>query len=170
MEKDGIVATDVVTSEDTRIASLLNGEIVSDSESDDEANFAELQSSTSPRARDIVSKNRKALSTKTRQLKALKIPEKNFLGRRRSKCVQSVVMKLPDIEEAIESFVSEANGNYKQKFSYGTVVQLCIARNKHRNSAKNYKGVAKVTTRRAQKGSNYGTTPIDIGVERYTDH
>ena len=36
---------------------------------------------------------------------------------------------------------------YGRKFSYGTVVQLCIARNKRRRSSKNYKGVAKVTTR-----------------------
>ena len=38
---------------------------------------------------------------------------------------------------------------YKRKFSYGTVVQLCVARNKRRLSSKRYLGVAKVTTRRA---------------------
>ena len=41
---------------------------------------------------------------------------------------------------------------YKRKFSYGTVVQLCVARNRRRQSAKRYKGVAKVTSRRARKG------------------
>ena len=41
---------------------------------------------------------------------------------------------------------------YKRKFSYGTVVQLCIARNKRRKSAARYRGVAKVTCRRAPKG------------------
>lgn len=41
---------------------------------------------------------------------------------------------------------------YQRKFSYGTVVQLCVARNKRRRSSKNYKGIAKVTTRRARKG------------------
>ena len=41
---------------------------------------------------------------------------------------------------------------YKRKFSYGTVVQLCVARNCRRQSAKHYKGVAKVTSRRARKG------------------
>ena len=40
---------------------------------------------------------------------------------------------------------------YKQKFSYGTVVQLCVARNRRRLSAKRYRGVAKVTSRRARK-------------------
>lgn len=31
-------------------------------------------------------------------------------------------------------------------------MQLCVVRNKRRRSAKNYKGIAKVTTRRACKG------------------
>ena len=41
---------------------------------------------------------------------------------------------------------------YSTKFSYGTVVQLCVARNKRRRSAKNYRGAARVTSRRARKG------------------
>ena len=41
---------------------------------------------------------------------------------------------------------------YQQKFSYGTTVQLCIARNKRHRSATRYHGIAKVTTRRARKG------------------
>ena len=41
---------------------------------------------------------------------------------------------------------------YQRKFSYGTVVQLCVARNKCRKSAERYKGVAHVTCRRARKG------------------
>lgn len=41
---------------------------------------------------------------------------------------------------------------YSHKFAYGTVVQLCIARNRRRCSSKRYKGVARVTTRRARKG------------------
>ena len=41
---------------------------------------------------------------------------------------------------------------YKTTFSYGTVVQLCMARNKRRKSSQNYKGVARVTCRRTRKG------------------
>ena len=80
--------------------------------------------------------------------------------------VKTVVDRFPDIGQAIETFVSDSNvgadawrrtgvltfdGNLriKQKvtyerirqyfkFSYGTVVQLCIARNKRRRSAMNY--------------------------------
>ena len=41
---------------------------------------------------------------------------------------------------------------YEHKFSYGTVVQLCVARNKRHRSAIRYRGVAQVTSRRARKG------------------
>ena len=41
---------------------------------------------------------------------------------------------------------------YKRKFAYGTIVELCVARNRRRKSAKRYKGVANVTCRRARKG------------------
>lgn len=41
---------------------------------------------------------------------------------------------------------------YHRKFGYGTVVQLCVPRNKRHKSAANYKGLAKVTSRRARKG------------------
>ncbi len=41
---------------------------------------------------------------------------------------------------------------YNRKFSYGTVVQFCVARNKRRRSAIRYKGLANVVQRRARKG------------------
>ena len=41
---------------------------------------------------------------------------------------------------------------YKRHISYGTVVQLCVSRNKLRKSSQRYKAVAKIKTRRARKG------------------
>ena len=41
---------------------------------------------------------------------------------------------------------------YNRKFAYGTIVQLCVARNRRRKSALRYKGLAQVTSRRARKG------------------
>lgn len=41
---------------------------------------------------------------------------------------------------------------YSRKFAYGTVVELCIARNKGRKSSNHYQGLAKMTSRRARKG------------------
>jgi len=48
---------------------------------------------------------------------------------------------------------------YNRHFSYGTVVQLCIPRNKRRRLASRYQGLAKVTTRRARKGFNLKYNP-----------
>ena len=41
---------------------------------------------------------------------------------------------------------------YDRKISYGSVVQLCCARNKRRRSAARYHGIAKVVSKRARKG------------------
>ena len=40
---------------------------------------------------------------------------------------------------------------YATTFSYGSIVQLSVARNKRRINARNYKGVAKITCRRSRK-------------------
>ena len=48
---------------------------------------------------------------------------------------------------------------YSRKFAYGTVVELCVARNKRRRSSKRYRGLAKVTTRRARKGFSLRFNP-----------
>lgn len=55
---------------------------------------------------------------------------------------------------------------YNQHISYGTVVQLCVARNKRRLSAKRYRGLAEVTSRRARKGFQLRYNP---GVLLYTE-
>ena len=47
---------------------------------------------------------------------------------------------------------------YQRSFAYGTVVQLCVARNKRRKSAERYQGLANVTQRRARKGFNTNKT------------
>ena len=39
-----------------------------------------------------------------------------------------------------------------RKFGYGTVAELCVARNKQRKSSTRYRGLARVTCRRARKG------------------
>lgn len=52
--------------EERRTASLLSGDIVSDSESDNATDYAELHSLASVRVHRIVKKQRKALSRKNR--------------------------------------------------------------------------------------------------------
>ena len=48
---------------------------------------------------------------------------------------------------------------YNRRFAYGTVVQLCVARNKRRRSAMRYQGVANVVHKRARKGFNIRFNP-----------
>ena len=48
---------------------------------------------------------------------------------------------------------------YNRKFGYGTVVELCVARNKRRKSSTRYRGLARVTCRRARKGFTLRYSP-----------
>lgn len=48
---------------------------------------------------------------------------------------------------------------YKTHLGYGTVVQLCVIRNKRHLSAKRYQGAANVTCRRARKGFSIKLNP-----------
>jgi hypothetical protein len=67
---------------------------------------------------------------------------------------------------------------FKRNFSYGTVVQLCVARNLRRRSAQRYRGVAKITSRRARRGFQLKYNPDShwsaamyrtLNVLQYTD-
>ena len=171
--------------EDNRLARMMNGDIVTDSESDDpEALVGQYR--LSEQVKLMILKRRAAIRRRKQRYKAKLMVDKRFLSRKVSKTLRGVLLQCPGIGKEIEAFVSERNvgadawrrtgvltfvGNrrikekvtyerirqhlqqlYSRKISYGTVVQLCVARNKRRRSSKNYKGVAKVTTRRARKG------------------
>lgn len=73
---------------------------------------------------------------------AKKIAEERFLRRRRGKNVSKILKECPDIGQTIENYL---------KSGYGTV-ELCVARNKRRKSSICYRGLARVTCRRARKG------------------
>ena len=158
---------------------IINGEIVTDSESDN----PDLYCKDQERA---LRKKVEALKRSAKRRAAKRVASRKYLQRSCSRRVQSVTTKYPDIGTTIENFVQECNvgadawrrtgiltfdGNVKVKkkatynrikehleakyghhFSYGTVVELCVARNKRRKSSHRYKGAAKVTSRRARKG------------------
>lgn len=164
----------------------MNGEIVTDSESDNADDYVGIASIADERAKRIIARKRKSLARRVRRQKAKALAARNFLSRKVSKRINTIVDRFPDIGDTIETFVSNSNigadawrrtgvltfdGNlrvnkkvtyerirqhlmdkYNHKFSYGTVIQLCVARNRRRRASKNYRGVAKVTTRRARKG------------------
>ncbi len=158
-------AASLPSADQSRVAALLNGDIVSDSESNDPDDYVGLTSVALEHARAIISRKRVCLARKVWRIKAKTLASRNFLCRKVSKRAKSIVDRFPDIGQAIESYVSECNvsadawrrtgiltfdGNlrikqkvtygriqqhleekYQYKISYGTVVQLCIARNKH---------------------------------------
>ena len=168
---------------DDRCATALNGEIVSDSDSDPGIPVTSIASS---QAKKIIESRRKSLVRKVRRRKAKALAEKWFLLRKVSKKVKSICDQFPDIGSVIEEYVRNCDvgadkwrrtgvltfdGNqrinkkvtferirehlhktYGRTFSYGTVVQLCVARNKRHQASANYRGIAKVTSRRARKG------------------
>ena len=171
---------------DGRIARAINGEVVTDSESDNPEDYVHLQDPLSEEGRALVKKRRTAIQRRIRRMKAKAIAEQRFLTRKTPKRFSKVLLECPDVGKTIEDFVIAGNagadqwrrtgvltfdGNtnlpkkitygriqkhleklYQQHFSNGTVVQLCVPRNKRRRSSARYQGVAKVTTRRAQKG------------------
>lgn len=61
-------------------------------------------------------------------------------------------MTFKKLEEKLSS-------HYGEKFSYGTVLHLCVHRNKRRISSKRYKGVANVTYQQASKGFSLKFNP-----------
>ena len=176
------LATEKEKELENRLVAQLNGEIVSESESDS-AVPATMQS---PEVKNLIAKKRKNVLRKFKRRKAREIAERRLLSRSVSRRRNTIIDRFPNIGSEIESFVRSCDigadkwrrtgvltfdGNvrvnkkvtfqrikehleatYGQKFSYGTVVQLCVARNRRHRAAKNYRGVAKVTSRRARKG------------------
>jgi hypothetical protein len=49
--------------------------------------------------------------------------------------------------------------HYGEKLSYGTIVELCVPRNKRHTASKRYKGVANVRYQQARKGFSLKYNP-----------
>ena len=179
------LATNAESFVDEQHADVVNGLVVTDSESEDPELLSQAAVMEEEK-KTVIKKHREILRRKIRRQRAKRIATANLLSRKVSKKARGIVKKFPNIGKAIEDYVSERNvgadywrrtgvltfdGNqnvkekvtyerirqhltelYDHHFSYGTVVQLCVARNKRRRSAANYRGLAQVTTRRARKG------------------
>jgi hypothetical protein len=88
-------------SRDNHVVASLNGEIVSESESDS----AVPSSITSSEVKMRITKKRKNLLQKFRRKKARMIAEKHFLSRSISKRKNTILDRFPDIGSEIDSFV-----------------------------------------------------------------
>ncbi len=174
--------------EDNHTDRALNGEVVSDRESDDPGSYVGITDPFSAAGKELVRKKRVAIYRRARRKQAKAVAERRFFSRKLSNKTSKILTECPGIGKEFEIFVQSHNigadawrrtgvltfdGNlhvkekvtyervrkhleevYKRKISYGTVIQMCVARNKRRRSAKNYRGIAKVTSRRARKGFN----------------
>ena len=177
------LASSLDDSEQERTARAINGEIVSESETECLVGVSEV---SSEEGKALIKKRRMAIRRKAVRLRTKAIAEQACLSRKVTKRTSKLLQDCPTIGEEIESFVQDNNvgadawrrtgvltfdGNVKlgnkvtykrikehvekvfnRKVSYGSIVELCVPRNKRRSSAKRYKGLAKVTTRRARKG------------------
>ena len=155
-----------------RAVRALNGDTVTDSESDDPTQYVGLHDVFTASGLSLVKKRRKAIKRRAQRLKAKAVVECDVLSRQRSQDVRGVLADHPNIGREIEAFVDDrgvgadawrhtgiltfnGNANVKQKvtyerirqhlqhlhgrhFSYGTVVQLCVARTKCKRSASRY--------------------------------
>ena len=74
-----------------RVARMVNGEIVTDSESDDGENYLEADK------RKVIAKRVEILRRQTRRLLAKKIALKQFPSKKTPKCVRGNLTKFPDI-------------------------------------------------------------------------
>lgn len=167
--------------DDERTARAVNGDIVTESESDPNQ-YCEANHNTKLLITNQMKVNRRRLRRKRAKL----IADQRFLSKKASCKVNKILTECPDIGTEMEKYVTSHNigadawrrtgvltfdGNtklkskvtyegirqhlqqlYKRKFSYGSIVQLCVSRNKRRSSSSRYKGVAKITSRRARKG------------------
>ena len=177
------------------IARVVNGEVVSESESDNPESYAAISNALSTAGKELIAKKRKMIRTRARRRQQKIIAEQRIFSRKVSRRANRLLQKFPNIGETVQRFVEEHkvgadawrrtgvltfDGNtklkdkvmyekichnlqdtYHYKFSYGTVIQLCVPRNKRGRSAKRYMGIAKVTSRRARKGFNLKFNPDD---------
>ena len=72
-----------------------------------------------------------------------------------------------------ERIKAHLENKYQTKFGYGSIVQLCVIRNRRRLSAKRYKNVANITCRNARKGFSIKFNPdahFNTAMYRGLDH
>ena len=160
-----------------RVAGILNGDIVTDSESEADPDVgSKVKSPFEDSVQALIKQKHASIKRQAARSKAKEMEKRKFLNRRVSRKMKGIVKQYPDIGEKIEEFVKSNNvgadqwrrtsvltfdGNlrnakkvtyerirqhlmdvYGRSFSYGTVVQLCIARNRRRRSAARYHGLA----------------------------
>ena len=108
------IASNANAAEDSKIASMMNGEIVTDSESDVDADYLCLNEECgtfvlSDGVKRTILKRRAAIKTQNQRYKAKLLAEQRFLSRKVTRNVRGILLDYPNIGKEIETFVSESN-------------------------------------------------------------
>lgn len=75
-------------------------------------------------------------------------------------CIHFLVTQLKKVKRlTFKRLQQKLSDHYGRQFSYGTVVHMCVARNKKILSSKRYKGLAKIRYQRARKGFSLRFNP-----------
>ena len=104
-------------------AAAMNGDNITDSDSDDGELYVGLTSARSEKAKVIIKKRVQTIRRKARYMKAKLFAERGFLAREQSRSVRGILKDHPDIVSVIEEFVKERNvGDVGLEASWGTDV------------------------------------------------
>ena len=92
-----------------RVANVLNGMIVTDSENDDPDACLEIRDLSGIKAQALITQKRKSIRRRARFLESKHVAEGNFLARKISHQVRGILKNFPNIGQEIEKFIEEAN-------------------------------------------------------------
>ena len=90
-------------------AAVLNGEIVTDSDTEDCEQYVGLKSLQSEQAKAIIMRRRQQIGRRARYVKAKMLAERKFLACKQSTSVRGILKDFPNIGKKIEEFVQEKN-------------------------------------------------------------
>ena len=168
---------------------MLEGIVCSDSKSDNPDEWIDVPNLRAEAGKKLIQQERRRIRQKAKRQAAKRVAEECLLKRKIPKRVGDFPDIEKEIETFVQSKRVGADawrrtgmltfdGNLKQgqkvtykrikqhleqkyntTFSYGTIVQLSVVKNKRRLSAKRYKGVARITCRRARKGFSLRYNP-----------
>ena len=99
------LATRNIADEDVRVARMINGEIVTDSDSETELG----KQIDSEIVKKMILKRQESIKRQNQRRKAKLIVERNFLSRSLAKKVHGILIYYPNIGKEIEKFVTDRN-------------------------------------------------------------
>ena len=96
-------ATKLPSSEEDRIARSVNGEIVTDSDSDNPEEYLGLSDLLTERGKQLIAKRRAAIRRKMERVRVKAVAKERFLSRKVSHRTSRVLKDCPDIGKSIEA-------------------------------------------------------------------